>query len=182
MNRTLHHILKRIAAGIAIAGAGMLLIAATAYFAGARINISRSIPLGLYWTSSAPLEKGAYVLFCPPPVGVFDVARKRGYIGYGFCPGGYGNMMKRVAGIKDDVISVTDDGVRVNGNLLPLSTPVKKDNVGQELPRYQGNLYTLGNVELLLMSDVSATSFDSRYFGPIHRAQIKTVIRPVITW
>jgi type IV secretory pathway protease TraF len=32
------------------------------------------------------------------------------------------------------------------------------------------------------MSDVSGTSFDGRYFGPINRSQIKTVIRPVITW
>jgi hypothetical protein len=36
------------------------------YAAGARINTTKSIPVGLYWTSSAPVEKGAYVLFCPP--------------------------------------------------------------------------------------------------------------------
>jgi type IV secretory pathway protease TraF len=32
------------------------------------------------------------------------------------------------------------------------------------------------------MSDVSRTSFDGRYFGPISRAQIRTVIVPVFTW
>jgi hypothetical protein len=40
--------------------------AAGGYAAGARINTTKSIPVGLYWTSSAPVEKGAYVLFCPP--------------------------------------------------------------------------------------------------------------------
>ena len=79
-------------------------------------------------------------------------------------------------------VAVADDGVRVNGELLPLSAPIKADKAGRPLPRYQSNSYTLGNSEVLLMSDVSATSFDGRYFGPINRSQIKTVIRPVITW
>lgn len=138
--------------------------------------------IGLYWTSSAPVEKGAYVLFCPPQLGVFDGAKDRGYIGAGFCPGGYGYMMKRVLAAKDDAVAVADDGVRVNGELLPLSAPIKADKAGRPLPRYQSNSYVLGNSEVLLMSDVSATSFDGRYFGPISRSQIKAVIRPVITW
>ena len=79
-------------------------------------------------------------------------------------------------------MAVADDGVRVNGELLPLSAPIKADKAGRPLPRYQSSSYTLGNSEVLLMSDVSATSFDGRYFGPINRSQIKTVIRPVITW
>ncbi|QDD62710.1 conjugative transfer signal peptidase TraF [Herbaspirillum seropedicae] len=182
MKRTLNHSRKHIATGLAIAKVSFLLIAAGAYFAGARINISRSIPVGLYWTSSAPLEKGSYVLFCPPPIDAFEVARKRGYIGYGFCPGGYGSMMQRVASVKDDLIGVSDEGVRVNGNLLPLSAPIRNGTSGDEVPRYQNKNYTLGSSELLLMSDVNAASFDSRYFGPIDRRQIKTVIRPVITW
>ena len=50
------------------------------------------------------------------------------------------------------------------------------------MPRFQSDRYTLGNAEVLLMSDVSATSFDGRYFGPVNRSQIQTVIRPVFTW
>lgn len=80
-------ILKRIAAGVVIAGVAALLLAAGGYAAGARVNTTKSIPVGLYWTSSAPVEKGAYVLFCPPQLGVFDDAKERGYIGAGFLPG-----------------------------------------------------------------------------------------------
>ncbi|MGL4447802.1 MAG: hypothetical protein ACRCUZ_08805 [Shewanella sp.] len=36
--------------------------------------------------------------------------------------------------------------------------------------------------EVLLMSDVSRTSFDGRYFGPVSRVQIRHVIRPLLTW
>lgn len=178
MNRTL----KRIAAGAAIAGVAVLVLAAGAYAAGARINTTKSIPVGLYWTSGGPVEKGAYVLFCPPQVGVFTEAKARGYIGAGFCPGDYGYMMKRVLAAKDDAVSVADDGVRVNGELLPFSAPRKADAAGRPMPRFQSDRYTLGNAEVLLMSDVSETSFDGRYFGPVNRSQIQTVIRPVFTW
>ena len=55
----------------------VLLLGVACHALGARINTTRSIPIGLYWTSGAPVEKGAYVLFCPPPhfnEGVFEVA------------------------------------------------------------------------------------------------------------
>lgn len=174
--------LKRIYAGVAIAGVAAMSVAAISYAAGARINTTKSIPVGLYWTTNAPIEKGAYVLFCPPDVGVFATAKERDYIAGGFCPGDYGYMMKRILAAKDDVVTVTNDGVYVNGNVLPYSKPIKSDPAGRELPRYQSNQYTLGAAELLLMSDVSGTSFDGRYYGPVNRSQVKNVIRPVITW
>lgn len=178
----MNRILKRLAAGIAGAGITTLALAAGGYAAGVRINTTKSIPVGLYWASDAPVEKGAYVLFCPPQADVFDEAKERGYIGAGFCEGGYGYMMKRVLAAKGDAVTVSDDGVRVNGELLPYSAPFQADKVGRPLPRYQSDDYILGEAEVLLMSDVSATSFDGRYFGPIQRSQIKTVLRPVITW
>ena len=178
----MNRLLKRIAVGIAVGGASLLILGIGCYAVGARINTTRSIPVGLYWTSSKPVASGAYVLFCPPQLGVFDIAKERGYIGAGFCPGDYGYMMKRVLAAKNDAVTVADDGVRVNGVLLPFSKPLKADKGGRPLPRYQANSYTLGDYEVLLMSDVSAISFDGRYFGPINRSQIKTVIFPVITW
>jgi type IV secretory pathway protease TraF len=44
------------------------------------------------------------------------------------------------------------------------------------------NGYVLGDAEVLLMSDGSATSFDGRYFGPVSRAQLKTAIKLILTW
>jgi conjugative transfer signal peptidase TraF len=174
--------LKRIYAGVAIAGVMAMSLAAISYAAGARINTTKSIPVGLYWTTDAPIEKGAYVLFCPPDVDVFATARERDYIAGGFCPGDYGYMMKRILAAKGDTVTVTNNGVFVDGLLLPHSKPIKTDPAGRKLPRYHFKQYTLGSSELLLMSDVSDVSFDGRYFGPVNRSQVKSVIRPIITW
>jgi conjugative transfer signal peptidase TraF len=172
-------VFRHVTLGLARGSAAVLALGIVCYAVGVRVNTTRSIPVGLYLTSSAPVNKGAYVLFCPPPSAVFDEARQRRYIAGGSCPGGYGYMMKKVLAVQSDAVDVSDDGVRVNGELLPLSAPLKADKAGRPLVRYQANRYALGNSEVLLMSDVSSTSFDSRYFGPIHVAHIKSVIVPV---
>ncbi len=172
---------NRIVTGTVIASMSVMLLGAVAYATGARINTTRSIPVGLYRLTSDPVEKGAYVMFCPPKADAFDYARMRGIISVGFCPGGYGYMMKRVLAAKNDIITIAEEGVSVNGKLLPRSTPIKTDITGHPLPRFRANRFTLDGSELLLMSDYR-TSFDGRYFGPINRSQIKGVIRPVFTW
>ena len=178
----MNRLLKRVSVATAVAGVSLLLLGAMAYASGARVNSTRSIPVGVYWLSSDPVVKGAYVIFCPPQAGVFDEAKARGYIGAGFCPGEYGYLMKRVLAAKNDAVTITAEGVRVNGELLPLSAPIEADSAGRPLPRFQAERFTLSASELLLMSDVSGISFDGRYFGPIDRSQIKGVIRPVFTW
>ena len=175
-------LLERLASATAIGGVAVLTLGFAAYVFGARVNTSKSIPIGLYWTSSAPAEKGAYVIVCPHKASVFDEAKQRGYIAAGFCAGHYGYIMKRIAAARADVVAITDQGVRVNGQLLALSAPLKTDQAGRAMPRYRSNAITLGASEVLLMSDVSATSFDARYFGPLSCSQIKSVIRPVLTW
>lgn len=168
--------------GIYLSGIGFMMFGAMCYASGVRINTTKSIPVGIYLTSDEPVKKGTYVMFCPPDNAIFVEARERGYIGAGFCPGNYGYMMKRVLAAKNDTVSIADDGVRVNGMLLPLSEPHKTDLAGRPLPRFAGDQYTLNDSEFLLMSDVTSLSFDGRYFGPVNISQIKTVLRPVFTW
>lgn len=153
-----------------------------AHQAGLRLNTTRSIPLGLYLMSSDPIAKGAYVLFCPPERPEFDIAKERGYIGAGFCPGGYGSMMKKVLAAHNDVVSVTDDGVRINGTFIPASQPSEADSMGQPLPWFRITDHVLARTEFLLMSDTNSRSFDARYFGPVHRMHIQSLIHPVWTW
>ncbi|EPG9766530.1 conjugative transfer signal peptidase TraF [Escherichia coli] len=177
-----NQVLKRTMSTVAIGGAAIVLGGILLMLAGARVNTSKSIPVGLYWLIDSPVQKGAYVVFCPPQSAVFDEAKQRGYIGSGFCAGGYGYMMKRVLAAKDDAVTFTNDGVKVNGALLPLSRPLKADLAGRPLPQYKASNQLLNAQEFLLMSDISGTSFDGRYFGPISDNQLRGVIRPVLTW
>ena len=173
---------RTVTTATSVGGIALLLLGVACQVAGARINTSKSIPVGLYWTTRTPMEKGAYVLFCPPPSGVFNEARERGYIGAGFCPGGYGYLMKQVAATARDTVTVTSDGIRVNGEQWPQSMPRIADKAGRRLPRFQADGYVLGQAEVLLMSDGSPTAFDGRYFGPVSRAQLETAIKPILTW
>ena len=173
---------RTVTTATSVGGIALLLLGSAFQVAGARINTSKSIPVGLYWTTRTPMERGAYVLFCPPPSGVFNEARERGYIGAGFCPGGYGYLMKQVAATARDTVTATSEGVRVNGEQWPQSMPRIVDKAGRRLPRFQADGYVLGQAEVLLMSDGSLTAFDGRYFGPVSRARHKTAIKPILTW
>ncbi len=173
--------MKRLSLITLYVGVFVLLLGFCAYATGARVNTTNSISVGLYWMTDSPVEKGAYVVFCPPPSDIFDEAKQRGYFGAGFCPGDYAFLMKKILAAKNDKVSLADDGVRVNGVLLPFSMPLKTDKYGRPLPVIRAE-YVLGESDLLLMTDVSPKSFDSRYFGLINRSLVKGVIRPVLTW
>ncbi|MEN5023211.1 conjugative transfer signal peptidase TraF [Pantoea agglomerans] len=157
------------------------IVAGLGYAVGLRVNTTGSIPVGLYRLTHAPVEKGQYVMFCPPDRPLFREAQKRGYIGAGFCPGGLGDMMKKILAAKGDQVTFTPDGVKVNDVLVPFSKPLNADPSGRILPRLSGTAL-LTDGEYLLMTDRSRVSFDGRYFGVVTASQIQAVLKPVITW
>lgn len=168
---------------IAVGALGLLALGIGAGAAGFRFNTSNSIARGIYRIADEPLHQGAYVLACPPPVEPFLEAFARHYIGPGVCPGGMGFLMKRAAALRGDRIELTQAAVIVNGQALPGTARLDADNVGQPLPRpASASASAVLGDEVLLMGDVNPRSFDGRYFGPVERAQVLAVIRPVFTW
>ncbi|WP_343463279.1 conjugative transfer signal peptidase TraF [Pantoea sp.] len=151
------------------------------YVAGVRINITNSIPVGFYKIASRAPHRGDYVIFCPPAQAIFSLAHKRGYIGSGFCPGGYGEMMKQIMAVEGDSVAFRDSGVYVNGQRLAFSTPLSRDPSGRLLPALRME-HQMGKSELLLMTDQSASSFDARYFGPVTLSQMVAVVSPLWIW
>lgn len=162
-----------------LVGVGTLLIAG--HLAGIKINTTKSIPVGIYRMVDVPIKTGEYVLFCPPESALFQEAKQRGYIGSGLmCPSQHGYMMKQVAAMEGDVISISQSGVLVNDELLPLTAQLTSDGRGNPLPTFILHDYELPEREVLLLSNVSETSFDGRYFGPIDVSHIRSVVLPVI--
>jgi conjugative transfer signal peptidase TraF len=146
---------------------------------GYRVNISDSIPRGLYRIASSSNFKNQYVIFCPDGRSTFKDANQRGYIASGHCSSGLGYLMKKVVAIAGDVISVTDKGVIVNSVLLPYSKPLLNDGVGKPLHQWRTNNYQLKQDEILTMTDQDKWSFDGRYYGLIKARQIIGVLTPV---
>ncbi|MFZ4701359.1 MAG: conjugative transfer signal peptidase TraF [Candidatus Methylumidiphilus sp.] len=154
--------------------------AALAGLLGARVNTTGSYPPGLYWMIGEAAHKGALVIACPAAVEAVAKGFLRGYIGAGFCPGGYGYVIKKIVGLPGDQITITRQGVSVNGGAIPNSEPRRTDTEGKPLPFHEAT-YTLGTAQVLLMSDYSPKSFDGRYSGPVEQTGIKGVLRPVFT-
>lgn len=175
--------IRKVFFGVVATGLVVMACGTLAYLAGLRVNTTKSIALGIYKTTQDPIGKGAYVLFCPDPkVQAFGIALRRQYITEGFCPGSYGYLMKKVLAAKGDVVDWTEQGVKVNGQLVPLSAPKDTDGAGRAMPRIREQGRTLRDRELLLMGDVSPKSFDARYYGLIDVQQIQSVIKPVWVW
>lgn len=172
-------------AGIACFGVllAALILLELGYAAGLRLNLTRSLPPGLYRVVDRPVQRGAYVRFCPPRSGSIALAMERGYLHEGeACGNGYLPMLKRVAAVGGAWISAQDDGVRVDGRLLPLSAHRAVDAAGRPMPRPVPARLRLAPSQLWVMSDTHPLSFDSRYFGPIERAWVMEVLVPVATW
>jgi conjugative transfer signal peptidase TraF len=147
--------------------------------AGFRYNGTDSMPRGWYRIvdSGAHARKGDLVIAAPPHTVAFGYAIQRGYFKASDL------LLKHLVAVGGDRLDIDGAGVRVNGVPLPHSKPLERDNAGRSLPQAYLPDYPLQEGEVLLMSDSGcAWNFDGRYFGPIPRAQIQAVVRPVWTW
>ncbi|HAU4045827.1 TPA: conjugative transfer signal peptidase TraF [Legionella pneumophila] len=146
---------------------------------GFRINLTESIPIGLYRIAGTEPLKNTYVIFCPDDRQIFRLAKNRGYIGQGLNCSGYGYLMKKVVAVSGDTLSVTPEGVFINQQLLPFSKPKLTDGMYRILPQWRKLDYPLKKNEVMTMTNQSEWSFDGRYYGLVHTRQIKGVITPI---
>lgn len=144
-----------------------------------RINLTESIPVGLYRIIGTEPLKNAYVIFCPDDRQSFRLAKNRGYIDHGLYCNGYGYLMKKVVAVSGDILSVTKEGVFVNQMLILYSKPKLQDGMNRALPQWQVMNYQLQEDEIMTMTNQSEWSFDGRYYGLVHTRQIKGMITPI---
>lgn len=162
-----------------IGAAAVIGVFALGHLGGLRINLSPSYPLGIW--RIVPLDRevaiGDLVMICPPPTSAFRLARQRGYLGSGLCPGWLSPLIKTIAATQGQHVeiagSVSVDGVPLAGSELRAA-----DGEGRALLPYAGGVVPPGHV--FLHSDF-AGSYDSRYFGPIPASGVLGLAYPVLT-
>ena|SRR5437773_579931 len=158
-----------------------LALLAACWCAGLRLNLTGSLPVGLYLESRVSPVLGAIVLVClPPEVAAF--ALERGYVPRGgTCPDGALPVGKPVLATGGDTVTVTPTGLLVNGAPVPNSQPLEADRKGRPLPRLAVGRYVVAPGELWVLSSYSRLSFDSRYFGAIQVCQVRAGLRRLWT-
>jgi type IV secretory pathway protease TraF len=131
-----------------------------------RLNVSPSVPYGLYLLRPvpAPLARGMLVVL-PVPVSVRPWHSR-------WLP-----VLKPVAGIPGDVICAVDDILDVNDADFG---PILREAHGQPLPHFTGCLVVQDD-EVFLASAVPQ-SLDSRYDGPVTVEALTAHALPLWTW
>lgn len=135
----------------------------------ALINESPSLPRGLYLRTGAAIERGAVVAVAQPAVA-------RAYLMRLGMPGDV-LLLKRVAAVGGDPVCAGSGMVRTPGRQVRV---FDRDHRDAALPAWR-ECRRLARGEVFLLGDTPG-SFDSRYFGPVRRAEAKGVYREVLTW
>jgi conjugative transfer signal peptidase TraF len=165
-----------------LTGAAVTMSALTAsgFIGGYRLNLTPSEPLGLWRIEELqrPVAIGDLVLLCPPLTSVFADARRRGYLRRGLCVGGFAPLIKTVAALPGQRVEITDH-VLIDGRPVPASSVWGRDGEGRVLLPDSGGVVPPHH---LFLHSPFASSYDSRYFGPVPDSGLLGLARPVFTF
>jgi conjugative transfer signal peptidase TraF len=168
------------AVGAAAIGVGLL--ALSAGLIRLRIMLTdSSAPAGVYRIAESPAGRGALVAACLPPV----IARQglaRAYLRRGDCPAGAEPVAKVIGALAGDTVEVEPGWIAVNGMKFSNSQTASLDSSGRPLAHVAWGEHRVGEHEVWLFGFNNARSWDARYFGPVLAANVRGVLRPVVTW
>lgn len=156
-------------------------VLAVLWSAGYRLNLTRSLPLGLYRITDGSIMRGRLVSFCLEDAEYITLARDRGYLTTGSCASGLRPLLKMISGVAGDRLELPNGSIAVNDELLAGTAFVNTDSQGRPLPP---SLLVPGVIppdKVLLLSQHHSGSFDSRYFGLVPLAALRPV-EPVLTF
>lgn len=155
-------------------------IVATGLVCGYRGNLTPSEPLGLWQIVrlDRPVASGDLVFVCPPVTPQFEEARRRGYLRFGLCPHWIAPLIKTVAALPGQHVDISDR-VMIDGRPLGSSRVRTKDGEGRAIEPFAGGIVPSGH---LFLYSSFASSYDSRYFGPVPDSGLLGLARPVLTF
>jgi conjugative transfer signal peptidase TraF len=168
--------------GRVAAGSLGLLVCATCGFR-LTYNTTPSLPVGIYRIGelAGDPRRGDFVGVCLEGE-TARLALARGYVHRQAlepyvhrvrCPSGTAIIGKPVVGVPGDTVELDRNGVRINGEILPGGAVAARDRRDRPMPHARWGRRILGPEEYWVQSTYSPESFDSRYFGPVERRQIR---------
>ena len=143
---------------IAVAGYGLC--------EGYAVNVTPSLARGLYRASAASPVRGDIAGFCLDGAAA-TLARERGYVAPGSC-GQVRPLLKYVAGVPGDTVTVTEDGILCGPCSGPRClwpvTALPVDSLGRPMPPslLKDGVIPAGKA---LVLTTHPGGFDSRYYG-----------------
>jgi len=149
--------------------------------AGVSINTTSCLPLGFYQSlPPKPLAVGQTWTVCLPRKWT-AFGLQRGYLHPGTdCPGGSQPLIKEIAGLPGETVTVSQSGVTIDGKRWPLSIPLTRDTAGRPLvPDYGTHVIPPGTVWVM---GISSKAWDSRYYGPIPEKGLLQRQKALLTW
>ena len=132
------------------------------------LNLTPSIRVGLYLTSSEPVTHGAIVMLSP-------TSSAHRLVLVHAVTGAQRPMLKIVAAMVGDRVCRSGLMVSINGHNRVWAR--RTDHTGQRLPSWQ-RCHVL-KVDELFVLGTHRDSFDGRYFGPIARSDVTTRAFPL---
>jgi conjugative transfer signal peptidase TraF len=140
--------------------------------------VTPSIPPGWYFVErfGSP-HVGEYVVTCLP-ASIALSGLRRGYLMPGDCPSDVAPLVKVLAAAAGDTVTISPDGVFVNGNRAAAS-PASRDSRGIPLFPHHFGTYRIQAGTVFLLG-TSTHSWDSRYFGALSSQSIIGRAHPLI--
>ncbi|MDR2819478.1 MAG: conjugative transfer signal peptidase TraF [Desulfovibrio sp.] len=150
------------------------IVLAGLYGAGFRINVTASMPPGIYriFFDETP-KRGGYVSFCPDEDAA-AVALNAGYLQPGSCMSGVRPLLKILVGVAGDTLRIAPEGVYINEALLPESAVLTKDKNGVALA-HKAPEGSIPDGQAFLLANHQG-SYDSRYFGFVPASRLMKVV------
>jgi conjugative transfer signal peptidase TraF len=163
--------------GAVVSGSGF-----AAASAGFRLNVTPSIPLGIWRLHpAAELKRGDTVTLCLPDTELAREARRRQYLMPGSCPGDFMPLIKPVAAIAGDKVRIAEDGIEINGIKVPDTQVFTEDPEKRALTAAFIGTRVVPQGMVFVLSNFTVLSFDSRYFGMIPIENVKEAGGPFLT-
>lgn len=149
------------------------------YQSGLIINITGSMPRGIYWRETGKIHRGDLVTFCLSEKHQ-KFGLERGYLINGMRCQFSEPLIKKVIAIPGDNVILASQFIVVNDQSLPYKT-LSTDSKDRPLRAYPAGVYT-NTKNYWVIGTNSKRSWDSRYFGPIPQKSILWKIKPVLVY